>query len=258
MRVTLRCASAAQKRVAIVYGSFCRARTSHEDAKEFYEQIAETTQSKLRVFEPVAGNRFDFDSLRELDALVISTSSWFGYPPPEMRDFAHQLLLTAETNPGCLSHLQHAVWGNGDPKWFNTFMNMPRYMDLLLETAGSRRFFARGEYGEPHAPCGADECEPEEWAEEMWKALMTTEASEPPVPWDALWKYQQSPHHHEVVKWGLRELVKDHGGLDGEVTSLARPGAPYFDMLEEVAAENAAEHAAMKEKERAWREGRRR
>lgn len=221
-----------------------------------YEQIAET-QSQLRLYEPIAGNRFDFDSLKETDALVLSTSSWFGFPPPEMRDFAHQLLLTAETNPGCLSHLQHAVWGNGDPKWLNTFMNIPRYMDTLLERAGSRRFYARGECGEPHAPTRSDRCDPDEWAEAMWQALLSAELGQPPVPWDALWEYQPSPHHHDVFEWGLRELVKDHGGLDGKVTALARPGAPYFEMLDAVAAEQAElaklERAAFQSRERGRR-----
>ena len=95
----------------------------------------------------------------------------------------------------------------------------------------------------------------------MWQALGTAELGEPPVPWDDLWRYQPSPHHQEVFRWGLRALVRDHGGLDSEVTALAKPGAPYFAMLEEVAAENAAEQAALKaefeERERQWREGQR-
>ena len=34
-------------------------------------------------------------------------------PPANLADFAHQLLLAAETHPGCLSHLQHAVRHTG-------------------------------------------------------------------------------------------------------------------------------------------------
>ena len=37
-------------------------------------------------------------------------------------------------------------------------------MDMLLEKCGSRRFYERGEFGEPHAPTGADACDPKEWS----------------------------------------------------------------------------------------------
>ena len=245
--------SAGGKKVAMVYGSFCRDRNSQEDAESFYEQAVETSDS-LRVLAPVAGNEFDFNSLTEVDALVVSASSWFGHPPPELQAFTHQLLLTAETNPGCLSHLQHAVWGNGDPRWFDTFMNVPRYIDKLLEVAGSRRFYARGEFGEPHAQTGADRCEPDEWAAGMWQALVDSDASQPQVPWDAQWQYLPSPHHHKLTEWDLRTLVKKSGALDVDVTTLARPGAPYFEMLEAVAKEVADERAAFE----AEREERRR
>ena len=235
--------SSTSKKVAIVYGSFCRDRNSHDDADAMYEQIVGSTDA-LQVLAPVAGKQFDFNSLAEIDALVVSTSSWFGYPPPEIQDFAHQLLLTAETNPGCLSHLQHAVWGNGDARWFDTFMNVPRYLDKLLEVAGSRRFYGRGEFGEPHAPCGADRCAPDEWAAGMWQALIDADASQPQVAWDAQWQYLPSPHHHQLVEWDLRQLVKKHGALEGDVTTLARPGDAYFEMLKAVAKEAAEERAA--------------
>ena len=29
--------------------------------------------------------------------------------------------------------LQHAVWGNGDERWYKTYMNVPRVLDSLLE-----------------------------------------------------------------------------------------------------------------------------
>lgn len=211
---------------------------------------ARANHPSLRVAEPFAGEDFDFDSLAEIDFLIVSTSSWFGFPPANARDFAHQLLLTAETNPGSLSHLQHAVWGNGHPKWYETFMNMPRYLDQLLETAGSRRFFARGESGEPHAACGADACEPDEWTPRMWDALRVADRRAPPVPWDDLWKYQPSRYHHDVVEWTLRDLVRRHGALDGAVSALAKPDDAYFQMLEAVAAEIAAEQAAFEEQRR--------
>ena len=36
------------------------------------------------------------------------------------------------------------------------YMNVPRMVDHLLERAGSRRFFARGETSEPHTPLGLE------------------------------------------------------------------------------------------------------
>ena len=96
-----------------------------------------------------------------------------------MAEFTHQLLLAADTNPGCLKHLQHAVWGNGDERWLNTYMNIPRYVDQLLAECGSRRFYARGEAGEPHSPTGSEAC----WAEDC-----ATSGSELPQPLPAFFQ----------------------------------------------------------------------
>ena len=42
----------------------------------------------------------------------------------------------------------------------------------------------------------------------------------------------------------MRQLVKKHGALEGDVTTLARPGDAYFEMLKAVAKEAAEERAA--------------
>ena len=117
------------------------------------------------------GDEFDFDSLASCSHLVLATSSCLGHPPHNLSGFAHQLLLAGETAPGCLSHLQHAVWGNGDERWYSTYMNVPRVLDALLERCGSRRFYARGESGEPHAPTGESAVQVEDWVPGMWGAL---------------------------------------------------------------------------------------
>jgi len=60
-------------------------------------------------------------------------------------------------------------------------MNVPRMIDQLLERAGSRRFFARGETSEPHAPLGLEMIDAEKWAPGMWAAMKTANASDPAV-----------------------------------------------------------------------------
>merc|ERR1711904_167770 len=118
----------------------------------------------LEVAEIKSGDDFDFNSLKDMKFLIICTSSQYGFPPKNFGKFAHHLLTAASTNPGCLSHLKHVVYGNGDETYFNTYMNMPRYMDRLLEKAGSKRFFARGETGEPNAPLDLEKCTCVAWA----------------------------------------------------------------------------------------------
>ena len=155
--IARRCSSAASssrrpERVSIVYGTFCNG-SSRLDAQAI---AASATASRLRFRVNVEdGAAFDFDGLRDTAFLLVSTSSWLGMPPANLAGFAQQLLLAAETHPGCLAHLQHAVWGRGDERWLRTYMSVPRHLDALLSRCGSRRFFARGELGEPHAPTSA-------------------------------------------------------------------------------------------------------
>merc|ERR1719443_1381372 len=172
----------------------------------------------LEVAEPVEGNSFDFNILKNLKFLVVCTSSQYGMPPPNIKEFFHQLLLAANSNPGCLSHLQHAVFGNGDETYFKTYMNMPRYTDLLLEKCGSRRFYARGETGEPHAPAGTDKLTIHQWVPGMWEAAAQSFKEGPSataVPWDALWAKEGSEHHQKVTEWDLKKLVGKLGELKG-------------------------------------------
>merc|ERR1711904_319620 len=138
----------------------------------------------LEVAEIKSGDDFDFNSLKDMKLLIVCTSSQYGFPPKNFGKFAHHLLTAASTSPGCLSHLQHCVYGNGDETYFNTYMNMPRYMDKLLEKCGSNRFFARGETGEPHAPLDTHKCKCVEWAPVMWKSAEAAMKDRPSVPWD--------------------------------------------------------------------------
>jgi len=206
--------------VALVYGSFFMG-DSVRDINKIKETFPEELRSKgLEVAEPKEGNDFDFNYLKDCKVLVICTSSQIGYPPPNCKDFAHALLTAATTNPGCLSHLRHAVYGNGDETYFKTYMNVPRYLDLLLEKCGSTRVFARGETGEPHAAMGGEVCKCSAWAPEMWQAVATSVAAEaggaksPAVAWDALWAEQRSEHHEKVTEWTVEQLEKKLGKPD--------------------------------------------
>ena len=245
-------ADASRKVVAIVYGSFDKD-LSLRDAEELHR----TAPPNIEVREPVAGDAFDFDSLATATHLVVAASSQNGFPPHNFVDFAHQLLLTAETgDDDCLGHLSHAVWGNGDDRWYKTFMNVPRYVDLLLEECGSRRFYARGEYDEPHAPTGADSCEAPVWAAGMWDALQAdASADAPPVAWNALWEYQPSPRHQDVTEYGLDVLVRRYGELSGMPTTFARPDDVYHQMIEGVRREREErERARLERLEKARRD----
>lgn len=212
------CTFTGRLRVATVYGSFGRDRKSDCDSgvlREGWDTLRLASRfPSASISNPVAADELDFDSLAETDFLLVVTSSRLGFPPPNFTSFSHNLLLAAKSNPGCLAHLQHAVFGNGHPKWYATYMSMPRYVDQLLEEAGSRRFYARGEAGEPHPlswpsnhPASlmrVDTSTPavsvEDWALPMWSALAAAaEGLEaPPVAWDALWAKEASHKHHEV------------------------------------------------------------
>ena len=229
-------AAAERSRVALVYGTFCHG-SSRCDAEDIHDFAADDA---FDVSLPQDGFEFSFDSLQETQYLLVSTSSWLGMPPPNFAEFAHQLLLAAQTNPGCLSHMQHAVWGRGDERWFRTYMSVPRFIDVLLSECGSRRFFARGELGEPHAPIGTEQCQIDEWAPAMWEAMRSAEAAKaaatPAVAWDALWSPQaRSPHHEEIVEFELEALVRRHGALQQGVSKLARPERLplYQDLIDE-------------------------
>jgi len=217
------CTLPGRLRVATVYGSFGEDRESEIAAgvlREGWDALRLASRfPSASISEPVAADELDFDSLAETDFLLVVTSSRLGFPPPNFTSFSHNLLLAAKSNPGCLAHLQHAVFGNGHPKWYATYMSMPRYVDQLLEEAGSRRFYARGEANEPHilnwpsnhpaSKMRVDTSTPavsvEDWSLPMWSALAAAAEGleEPPVAWDALWAKEASHKHHEVRCRGL-------------------------------------------------------
>lgn len=207
--------------VALVYGSFFMGDSERNinDIKNGFPNI-----EGLTVAAPLEGEQFDFNSLKDMKFLVVCTSSQYGMPPPNIKEFTHQLLLAATTNPGCLSHLQHAVYGNGDDTYFKTFMNMPRYVDLLLERCGSRRFFARGETGEPHGPLSTSSLKVHDWVPGMWAAaaLAKDEPGAPAVAWDALWEKEPSEHHCKVTEFDLAKLEKKLGALQGSPSLFAK------------------------------------
>jgi sulfite reductase alpha subunit-like flavoprotein len=195
--------------IAFVYGSFHK-KNCIRDVKIVHELLPKDLG--LPAMAPVEGNAFDFNSLKDMKVLVICTSSKLGFPPPNMLSFAHHLLTAARTNPGCLSHLRHVVCGSGQEMYKKTYMNMPRYIDQLLEACGSRRFYQRGEFGEPHAALNTDKCDPKDWSKGMWQALADTLAADgqgttwTATPWDALWEKKASPVHNSVTQWDSKQL----------------------------------------------------
>jgi len=223
--------------VSIVYGSFTPQGNARSDAHEIHEVFSRI--SSFNVTKPTDGTSFDFNLLAEKSTdkqlLIIATSSMFGQPPQNFIPFAHNLLLAADTNPGCLAHLHHAVWGSGDQRWFDTFMNVPRYSDQLLEKCGSKRIHARGEFGEPHLE--EKECESAGgWAERvvvsMMKEVQDAGCGKGGVPWDALWESHNSPTHNVVRGFTLENLMQSHGCLEGGPSSLARVGKEYETLVE--------------------------
>lgn len=225
--------------VSIVYGSFDKGYSQH-DANKMYKQWQSGSYG-LRVLPPQSGAEFEFDSLKDTDVLVVCCSSQTGFPCDNFAEFAHQLMLVSETGEeGCLSHLQHAVWGNGDPRWIESYMNVPRFIDLLLEDCGSRRFYARGEMDEPHAPTSTECCQADTWGLGMWGAATALADADAPgaradaVPWDAQWASASSPFHHRVSPFELEVLVRRNGELQGAPSLFARPDDVYHEMIQRV------------------------
>ena len=237
--------------VAIVYGSFERG-----FALAAANTIRSLAPDGIHLNEPQSGTQLDFNALKDVQFLILASSSQNGFPPANLSDFAHNLLLAAQTGEdGCLSHLQHAVWGEGDERWRNTFMNVPRVMDLVLQECGSRRFYSRGEANEPHAPTGAERVEVTQWAHGMWAALQNAaREGVQPVPWDAQWATMPSSIHHEVAGLELEALVRRHGELRGSPSVFARPDDVYHAMIDEVRREREDREARVARR-RAARQG---
>ena len=134
--------SSARTNVSIVYGSFERG-YSLASANEI--KVLAPSDASLHIHDVQSGNAFDFNSLRETDYLIVCTSSQNGYPPENLTEFAHQLYLAAMTGRRLPQAPSACGMGEGDPRWFETYMDVPRFVDRLLEDCGSRRFYARGE-----------------------------------------------------------------------------------------------------------------
>jgi len=202
-------AAAGGQDVALVVGSFFMG-DSKRDAEEIVKAFPSESNG-LAAPEATAGNDFDFNSLANTKFLVVCTSSMYGNPPKNFWEFYYHLKAASLNDAKPLKGLQHAVYGNGDETYYDTYMNVPRMIDTLLERAGSRRFFARAETGEPHAPCNTDSINAVTWAPAMYKAMLSASASDPAVAWDAHWEGTKPNHHDKVTDWDLKKLAKKFG-----------------------------------------------
>lgn len=233
--------------VSIVYGSFCHDESLF-DSQHIARALGRACGDDVAVSQPVDGDSFDVDRLihrtgRDTSSpstaptmLIVSTSSRNGYPPDNLVGLARHLRLASTTNPGCLSHLSHAVWGNGDDRWWGTYMNAPRVVDRLLEECGSRRAYARGERGEPFAPLpGVLECAVEEWAAGLAEVVGAEgRGRRPAVGWDALWS-DDAPclRHTEMIPWDMESMLRTAArasDLKGGISPLCEPkeGAAHY------------------------------
>merc|ERR1712194_821494 len=195
--------------VAVLYGSFFMG-----DSKRDTGDILEAFPADCKLScnkEGIEGNSFDFNNLKDTKYLVVCTSSMYGNPPKNFWEFYFHLKEASENPNKPLAGLQHAVYGNGDETYLDTYMNVPRMVDTLLERAGSCRFFGRGETGEPFTPLKEEMLEVAEWAPSMWKAMQGADASAPSVAWNALWEGGAPAHHDDVTDWDLSKLEKKFG-----------------------------------------------
>jgi flavocytochrome c len=193
--------------VAVLYGSFFMG-----DSKRDTGDILEAFPADCKLScnkEGIEGNSFDFNNLKDTKYLVVCTSSMYGNPPKNFWEFYFHLKEASENPNKPLAGLQHAVYGNGDETYIDTYMNVPRMVDTLLERAGSRRFYARAETGEQFKPLEDEMIEAAVWAPGMWKAMMeATDATAPGVAWDAAGKSQ---HHDDATDWDISKLEKKFG-----------------------------------------------
>jgi hypothetical protein len=199
--------------VAVVFGSFFMG-DSESDAKMIVKLFPKCDLDAPA--QPFTGNDFNFNSLKNTKYLVVCTSSMYGNPPKNFWEFYYHLKQASENPNKPLKGLQHTVYGNGDETYYDTYMNVPRMIDQLLEKAGSRRFFARGETGEPHPSCPDEsEMSSEEWIPKMLECIATNpKLSDPPVAWNELWKGSKPQHHDKVTDWPLKKLEKKFGKPD--------------------------------------------
>ena len=108
--------------VAVVFGSFFMG-DSERDAKDILNVMPNGDLEKPSSI--VAGNDFNFNSLKNTKFLVVCTSSMYGNPPKNFWEFYYHLKAASENPNKPLKGLQHAVYGNGDETYFDTYMNVP-------------------------------------------------------------------------------------------------------------------------------------
>mmetsp|Transcript_60469 Transcript_60469/g.70733 ORF Transcript_60469/g.70733 Transcript_60469/m.70733 type:complete len:164 (-) Transcript_60469:159-650(-) len=107
-------------------------------------------------------------------------------------------------------------------------MNVPQYVDLLLERCGSRRVYVRSERG-PFAPFGIQRCTVEEWTEGLADVVTGVEAGREEgesVSWNALWSEDaQSQRHEEVIQWDMESMLQATNSTDlpGGISPLCQP-----------------------------------
>jgi flavocytochrome c len=195
--------------VAVVYGSFFMG-DSKRDASDILGSFPSDCGMSVSSA-PIEGNNFNFNNLKDTKFLVVCTSSMYGNPPKNFWEFYFHLKAASENPNKPLAGMQHAVYGNGDETYLDTYMNVPRMVDTLLERAGSRRFYARGETGEPFTPLKDEGLESAVWAPGMWEAMKTADPKAPSVDWSALWEGTQPNYHDKVSDWDLKKLEKKFG-----------------------------------------------
>ena len=221
--------SSAGQDVALVFGSFFMGDSRRDSAAiaGAFPADAAAAAGISGPPTPIEGNSFDFNSLASTKYLVVCTSSMYGNPPKNFWEFYYHLKQASENPQKPLKHLQHCVYGNGDETYYDTYMNVPRMVDLLLERAGSRRFYARGETGEPHAPSGSSATNASEWSSSMWKAMVESPGPDGvPVAWDAHWEGSKPNHHDKYTDWTIKKLQKKYG----EPSSVSVFGTPAARM----------------------------
>jgi len=199
--------------VALVFGSFFMG-DSKRDAADILAAFPTDKAAASNIAAPAApieGNAFDFNSLANTKFLVVCTSSMYGNPPKNFWEFYYHLKAASQNPAKPLSHLQHAVYGNGDETYYDTYMNVPRMIDTLLERAGSRRFYARGETSEPHAPSGNKMIDAVKWSPGLWEAMLGASPDADAIAWDAHWEGSKPNHHDKVTDWDLKKLSKKFG-----------------------------------------------
>ncbi len=133
-------------------------------------------------------------------AVLIVTSTYNGKPPHNAANFVHWL---ERTEAGDLSGVRYAVLGCGDRNWFNTYQNVPRWIDEQLERKGAVRLSPRAE-----ADASGDfEKLVNDWRENTWKNVMDTFGLEMP----SMDEFNHKPDSLEI------EFV-----ADGTISPIAR------------------------------------